>query len=44
MHVLPLLKMGAEVLETGEVHVYQPDRERLLAVRKGCSLASSCWS
>ena len=27
--------MGIEILETGEAHVYRPDREWLLAVRNG---------
>ena len=27
--------MGREILETGAVHVYRPDREWLLAVRNG---------
>lgn len=35
MHLLRLLKMGAEILETGQVHVYRPDREWLMAVRGG---------
>jgi len=35
MHLLRLLRMGMEILETGEVHVYRPDREWLLAVRNG---------
>lgn len=35
MHLLRLLKMGAEILETGQVHVYRPDREWLRAVREG---------
>lgn len=35
MHLLRLLKMGIEILSTGEVHVYRPDREWLLAVRGG---------
>ncbi len=34
-HLFRLLKMGAEILETGEVHVYRPDREWLRAVRNG---------
>lgn len=33
MHLLRLLRMGMEILATGEVHVYRPDREWLLAVR-----------
>lgn len=35
MHLLRVLKMGAEILETGQVQVYRPDREWLLAVRDG---------
>jgi predicted nucleotidyltransferase len=35
MHLLRLLKMGAEILETGQVRVYRPDREWLAAVRNG---------
>lgn len=35
MHLLRLLKMGAEILETGQVHVERPDREWLTAVRNG---------
>ena len=35
MHLLRLLKMGAEILESGEVQIYRPDREWLMAVRDG---------
>jgi predicted nucleotidyltransferase len=35
MHLLRLLRMGMEILESGEVHVYRPDREWLRAVREG---------
>lgn len=35
MHLLRLLRMGVEVLRTGEVHVFREDREELLAVRRG---------
>jgi predicted nucleotidyltransferase len=35
MHLLRLLKMGAEILETGQVLVYRRDREWLAAVRNG---------
>jgi len=35
MHLLRLLRMGMEILESGEVHVYRPDREWLQAVREG---------
>lgn len=35
MHLLRLLQMGLEILETGVVQVRRPDREWLLAVRNG---------
>lgn len=35
MHLVRLMKMGKEILTTGEVHVYRPDREELLAIRNG---------
>jgi hypothetical protein len=35
MHLLRLLKMGAEILEAGDVRVYRPDRAWLMAVRDG---------
>lgn len=35
MHLLRLLRMGAEILETGQVNVFRPDREWLQAVRDG---------
>jgi predicted nucleotidyltransferase len=35
VHLLRLLRMGVEILETGQVHVYRPDREWLRAVRGG---------
>lgn len=35
VHLLRLLKTGMEILETGQVHVYRPDREWLMAVRHG---------
>lgn len=35
MHLLRLLKMGAELLETGQLQVYRPDREWLRSVREG---------
>lgn len=35
MHLLRLLKMGAEILENGQVQVHRPDREWLAAVRNG---------
>lgn len=34
-HLVRLLRMGVEILETGEVHVTRPDREELLAIRAG---------
>jgi len=35
MHLLRLLAMGAEILETGQVHIYRHDRQWLCAVRGG---------
>lgn len=35
MHLVRLLRMGREVLTEGEVRVYRPDREELLAIRNG---------
>lgn len=35
MHLLRLLRMGIEILETGKVHVYRSDREWLRGVREG---------
>jgi len=35
IHLLRLLKMGVDILETGQVHVYRPDREWLRAVGNG---------
>lgn len=35
VHLLRLLKMGIEILSTGQVQVYRPDREWLRAVRHG---------
>lgn len=35
MHLVRLMRMGMEILETGQVHVYRPDREELLAIRNG---------
>ena len=34
-HLVRLLRMGEEVLSTGKVIVYRPDREELLAIRNG---------
>lgn len=35
MHLVRLMRMGLEVLERGEVNVFRPDREELLAIRNG---------
>ena len=35
MHLVRLLKMCKEILETGHVQVRRPDREELLAIRNG---------
>jgi predicted nucleotidyltransferase len=35
MHLVRLLRMAKEILETGKVTVYRPDREELLAIRNG---------
>ena len=35
MHLVRLLRMGHEILTTGEVHVWRPDAEELLAIRAG---------
>lgn len=35
LHLIRLLRMSCEILETGEVHVRRPDREELLAIRDG---------
>lgn len=35
MHLIRLLRMGCELLETGEVHVYRHDRDELLSIRRG---------
>ena len=35
MHLMRLLRMGQEILETGEVNVLRPDREELLQLRNG---------
>lgn len=35
VHLLRLLKMGVEILSTGQVQVYRPDRAWLLEVRHG---------
>ena len=35
MHLMRLMRMGVEILETSEVRVRRPDAEELLAVRQG---------
>lgn len=35
LHLIRLLRMGVEVLRMGLVNVYRPDREELLAIRRG---------
>lgn len=35
MHLIRLLRMGKEIITTGEVNVLRPDREELLAIRQG---------
>lgn len=35
MHLVRLMRMGRELLETGQLIVYRPDREELLAIRNG---------
>lgn len=35
MHLVRLMRMGAEILSTGEVNVKRPDREELLEIRGG---------
>lgn len=35
MHLVRLMRMGKEILETGKVIVKRPDREELLAIRSG---------
>lgn len=35
MHLVRLLRMGAEIVETGQVHVRRDDREELLSIRAG---------
>jgi hypothetical protein len=39
MHLVRLLRMGREILETGKVIVKRPDREELLSIRN-----SGAWS
>lgn len=35
MHLVRLLRMAREIIETGKVHVRRPDAEELLAIRNG---------
>lgn len=35
MHLVRLMRMGMEILETGKVNVYRQDREELKAIRNG---------
>lgn len=35
MHLVRLMRMGIEALETGELHVRRPDAEELIAIRDG---------
>jgi len=35
MHLVRLMRMGLEILETGEVHVFRPDRKELKEIRDG---------
>ena len=35
MHLVRLLRMGEEILETGKVNVFRPDAAELLAIRNG---------
>lgn len=35
MHLVRLLQMGIEILETGDLHTYRPNRELLLNIRNG---------
>lgn len=35
MHLVRLMRMGLEILTTGKVNVFRPDREELLAIRNG---------
>ena len=34
-HLVRLMRMGKEILETGQVHVFRPDHKELLAIRNG---------
>jgi predicted nucleotidyltransferase len=35
MHLCRLMRLGKEILDTGKVQVFRPDREELLAIRNG---------
>jgi len=35
MQLVRLMRQGMEILETGEINVYRPDREELVAIRNG---------
>lgn len=35
MHLIRLMRLGVEILETGKVNVFRPDREELIAIRNG---------
>jgi len=35
MHLVRLVRMAKEILRDGEVHVFRPDREELLQIRRG---------
>jgi hypothetical protein len=35
MHLVRLMRMGKEIMETGKVLVFRPDREELLEIRNG---------
>jgi predicted nucleotidyltransferase len=35
MHLFRLLRMGKELMSTGQLHVYRPDREELQEIRNG---------
>ena len=35
LHLIRLLRMGCEILETGKVNVFRPDAQELLAIKRG---------
>lgn len=35
MHLIRLLRMGVEILQTGEIYTYRPDAHELLEIRRG---------